>query len=486
MEMFPKHLQTHGKNWHKIAEEMGTKTAQQVKNYFAKNAAHLGFKKIAETAESGMSRPSPDETYVKDTNLLHYDAHVRNPADPTISVTPAGGLPHLDQISGLTDRSPQLAQRPPPAQPTQSLPAPPQQKLTLPTVASLLNSPPQETTRPMDQRPSWPEPLAPTPLVPAPSNALPLAMPDIEADLRRIRSPSNLSDISRSQSRGGEMYRSDLGRQSSYGSQPSIQTGPLRDDHSGYYREESRSESLPPHGRFPPPQQKNVLPPVRLPDQPLGQRSSYFPPTRYDSMAPPAGLSQDPNYARETYSRSPAQHRSIPSPLPPPALPPHTIPSSDTAGLYFSPRESERRLAESPRDPRDLRDPRFPPLREDPPYYERDNREYYRYEEDQARYMRDRIFERERIDMHHIENERQRERDRLAARDMQQREREGWARERYPENYPPRQYGGLPPRPRSPGFPRRDHDREREEWERTERDRMAREREYERDGWPRR
>jgi hypothetical protein len=30
MEMFPKHLQTHGKNWHKIAEEMGTKTAQQV------------------------------------------------------------------------------------------------------------------------------------------------------------------------------------------------------------------------------------------------------------------------------------------------------------------------------------------------------------------------------------------------------------------------------------------------------------------------
>jgi hypothetical protein len=33
MEMFPKHLQTHGKNWHKIAEEMGTKTAQQVGNF---------------------------------------------------------------------------------------------------------------------------------------------------------------------------------------------------------------------------------------------------------------------------------------------------------------------------------------------------------------------------------------------------------------------------------------------------------------------
>ena len=30
MEMFPKHLHTHGKNWRKIAEEMGTKTAQQV------------------------------------------------------------------------------------------------------------------------------------------------------------------------------------------------------------------------------------------------------------------------------------------------------------------------------------------------------------------------------------------------------------------------------------------------------------------------
>jgi hypothetical protein len=30
MEMFPKHLNTFGKDWHKIAEEMGTKTAQQV------------------------------------------------------------------------------------------------------------------------------------------------------------------------------------------------------------------------------------------------------------------------------------------------------------------------------------------------------------------------------------------------------------------------------------------------------------------------
>ena len=30
MEMFPKYLGTYGKNWHKIAEEMGTKTAQQV------------------------------------------------------------------------------------------------------------------------------------------------------------------------------------------------------------------------------------------------------------------------------------------------------------------------------------------------------------------------------------------------------------------------------------------------------------------------
>jgi hypothetical protein len=30
MEMFPKHLHMYGKNWRKIAEEMGTKTAQQV------------------------------------------------------------------------------------------------------------------------------------------------------------------------------------------------------------------------------------------------------------------------------------------------------------------------------------------------------------------------------------------------------------------------------------------------------------------------
>jgi len=30
MEMFPKYLQAFGKNWTKIAEEMGTKTAQQV------------------------------------------------------------------------------------------------------------------------------------------------------------------------------------------------------------------------------------------------------------------------------------------------------------------------------------------------------------------------------------------------------------------------------------------------------------------------
>lgn len=30
MEMFPKHLSVFGRNWQKIAEEMGTKTAQQV------------------------------------------------------------------------------------------------------------------------------------------------------------------------------------------------------------------------------------------------------------------------------------------------------------------------------------------------------------------------------------------------------------------------------------------------------------------------
>ena len=45
MEMFPKYLATYGKNWHKIAEEMGTKTAQQVQthNYLADSGQKLFF-----------------------------------------------------------------------------------------------------------------------------------------------------------------------------------------------------------------------------------------------------------------------------------------------------------------------------------------------------------------------------------------------------------------------------------------------------------
>lgn len=36
MEMFPKYLQIYGKNWRKIAEEMGSKTAQQVLLHYMK------------------------------------------------------------------------------------------------------------------------------------------------------------------------------------------------------------------------------------------------------------------------------------------------------------------------------------------------------------------------------------------------------------------------------------------------------------------
>ena len=45
MEMFPKYLATYGKNWHKIAEEMGRKTAQQVQthNYLADSGQKLFF-----------------------------------------------------------------------------------------------------------------------------------------------------------------------------------------------------------------------------------------------------------------------------------------------------------------------------------------------------------------------------------------------------------------------------------------------------------
>ena len=35
MEIFPKYLHIYGRNWRKIAEEMGTKTAQQVKPFLS-------------------------------------------------------------------------------------------------------------------------------------------------------------------------------------------------------------------------------------------------------------------------------------------------------------------------------------------------------------------------------------------------------------------------------------------------------------------
>ena len=90
MEMFPKHLGAFGKNWHKIAEEIGTKNAQQVKNYFFKNANVLGFKKIVEEAENGLSRPatsvvleSPPKTYQQEVVSTRTDRS-QHGAGPTV------------------------------------------------------------------------------------------------------------------------------------------------------------------------------------------------------------------------------------------------------------------------------------------------------------------------------------------------------------------------------------------------------------------
>lgn len=70
LEMFPKYLGTFGKNWHKIAEEMGTKTSQQIKNYFSKNADALGFKKIAEDAETGLLRSATSVVLESQSKIL--------------------------------------------------------------------------------------------------------------------------------------------------------------------------------------------------------------------------------------------------------------------------------------------------------------------------------------------------------------------------------------------------------------------------------
>lgn len=320
---------------------------------------------------------------------------------------------------------------------------------TLPTVASLLNSPGQEVSRPERV---WSEPVAPSPLpLQSASLPLPMAVPDLEHEPRRMRSPSNASENSRSQSRGEYYGRIDMTRQPSIYSQPPIS---VRDEYR--YPEDTRSQNRPPQTRYVPSPQSNLLPPpVRVHDT-LEQRSSYYQPSpRYDSMPPP-NISESPYVREPPYSRSPVQSRAhtVPSSLLPHSLPSHSIPVNDIRDPYYA-RDYDRR-------PEPVRDARYPPLRNEM-YYGGDDPDRYRYEDEHVRYMRDRILQREM----HIDNERidrQRERD--------------FGRDRgYPEYS--RQY---PARPRSPDRIMYNRDYGREEWERAERDRMERD-QLERERW---
>jgi hypothetical protein len=332
-------------------------------------------------------------------------------------------------------------------------PAPPQK--TLPSFANLLNSPPQETARPFvpKRQNTWPDPLSPTPVLPRATSALPLPPPDFEHESARVQSPSNVSEVSRSQSRAD--YYSMGGPPSTYGTQP-LPAGPMRDDL--YYRENPRSHSIPPGTRYMSSPQSTAIPPVRLAEQsPLSQASQYFPSPRYEAMPPP--ISHESSYSREPYSRPPAQSRTLtgsrPSPLLPPSNPPPSI--GTTSREHYYPREPDRRVS----------DPRYPAFREEI-YAVREEGDYYPYETDP--YARERPYERTRT-VHPSENEVSRERDRVLTRES---EREVWNRERYPEDYPSqRNYAPPPPRPRSvdrPLYHPRDY--AREEWERVERERM--------------
>ena len=357
------------------------------------------------------------------------------------------GTPQLQEAIAA---SPGLSAPPEPIYPSLEkqftpISVPPSQTKTLPSVASLLNSPVKETMPRLEPQTSWSEPVAPTPLVPQAPSLLPLPIPDLEHDSARMRSPSNISEISRSQSQNDYYGRPDITRQTMYPGQS------VRDDR--YYREDPRSQSIPPPPRYISSPQPNLLPPVRIHEQsPLGQQSPYYPSPRYEPMPPPAPVAHEPSYVRESYSRSPVQHRSAlsaaESPLPPPAtLPP---PNRD---VYYQ-----------------ERDPRYPYPRER--YYERDDREYYRYEDDGYRgYDRDRL--------------RSMEEERVRERTLTRESEQDWGRE-YTENYPPR----YPPRPRSPyrsgdyeTWRRMEdmrqaelYERERLERERMDRDRLDRER----------
>lgn len=314
----------------------------------------------------------------------------------------------------------------------------------LPTVASLLNSPPIETARP-DR--TWSEPVAPSPL-PLPST---LHL-DLQQEANQLRSSSNASDSSRSQSRG-EMYSRDMGRQSSIYNQAPIPH--LNEDR--FYREEGRPPSAPPPPTryIPSPQQQSLLPPPsRLPES-LGRQSPLYsqpPPHRYESGMPPPPLINEPHYMREIYSRSPVQIRPpVGSPLPPPTLPTHPIPGDNRSMYYYS---TERERRQPP--PEIPRDPRYPPFREDPYYGVREYREYGRQDED--RYIHERgLPGRERPSLRHLIDDRERD------RSLADREREMLGRERYPDHYS-RQY--LPPRARSPDRFMHNRDNEREEWSR--------------------
>jgi len=311
---------------------------------------------------------------------------------------------------------------------------------------------------PRERLGGWSEPLAPTPLPPASTLNLPLDMDD-----RRMQSPSNASEISRSHSQGDFYQRNEMARQSSQvysGGQPHM---PIQDDR--YYQ---RGQSIPPPpSRYIPSPQQTVLPPVRLHEPlPSQQQPSYYPnpPSPYDTRMPPPPLGE-PGYVRESYTRSPV-HQRLPS------LPPQ-IPTSDTRSFYYG---------DPDRQP-------YPPFQGAEMYYDRGERGYYSEEE---RYFRDRRERDIRIDNERrMETERrmgaalerqravdrERERDRLLHHGNG--EREGW-RDRYEQPYaastPPTR-GGYAGRARTPPGRMfyRDYDpRVREEMERHERDRLER------------
>ena len=375
----------------------------------------MGFKKIADDAESG---------------LLRLPTFASEPPKVEGQLEP----PRIETIPAPSVLQPLLEPVPPPSEPTyQQLPRPQPQPKTLPTVASLLNSPVQEMPR---ERLGWSEPLAPTPLPPTSTLNLPL-----DLDERKIASPSNASEVSRSQSQGDYYQRSgELARQPSqlYQSESPVPSGPMRDDR--YYRDDPRGQSIHPP-RYVHSTQQTVLPPVRI-HEPITQQSPYYqnPQSPYAARMPPPSMGGELAYVRESYTRSPV-HQRLPS------LPPQIPSPSDTRSMYY--RDTDRQ--------------RYPPFRSEEMYNERGiERGYY---DDEVQYVRDRVEK----DMR-IENER-RERERFIAGGV----REVW-RDRYAGGYGGESKGGYVPRGRSleRAFYREYDEIERDRIERYERDRLHR------------